>query len=112
MDYAIAIDRLRPGAKWLRSDDYATLVKTWQDETPIPSDIELIAAYAAWEVEQTTATDLRAAIKAVIQTAVGKSWDELTNIELRALLAVTIYNQGGLDSSGIVQPLNQWLDRD
>jgi hypothetical protein len=59
MDYGIAIDRLRPGAKYLRYQTYADLVATWADATPLPSDAELIAAYAEWvteqETEQTTA---------------------------------------------------------
>lgn len=52
IDYGIAIDRLRPGAKYLRYKTYADLVETWEDESPLPSDAELKAAYAAWEAEQ------------------------------------------------------------
>jgi hypothetical protein len=52
MDYAIAIDRLLPGAKWLQSGSYAELVATWGDVQPVPSDAALIAAYAEWEADQ------------------------------------------------------------
>lgn len=52
MDYAIAVDRLLPGAKWLRAESYAELVTTWGDAQPVPSDAALIAAYADWQAEQ------------------------------------------------------------
>jgi hypothetical protein len=52
MDYAIAIDRVLPGAKWLLAGSYAELVETWQDAQPVPSDAALIAAFAEWEAEQ------------------------------------------------------------
>lgn len=52
MDWAIAIDRLRPGAKWRRSQSYQDLLDTWLDETTLPSEAELLAAYEDWASEQ------------------------------------------------------------
>lgn len=58
IDYAIAIDRVMPGAKWLQAKDYATLVATWQDVQPVPEESVLLAAYADWEAEQLIAADV------------------------------------------------------
>jgi hypothetical protein len=66
MDYAIAIDRLRPGAKWRRSDDYAALVATWEDDTDIPTDQELIDAYDEWSATESATAASAAAFRAVI----------------------------------------------
>lgn len=58
MDYAIAIDRLRPGAKWKRSEDYADLVETWGEDDDPPTDAELIAAFLEWNKEQEKAAQV------------------------------------------------------
>lgn len=64
MDYAIAIDILRPAAKWRRSDDYAALAATWEDETTIPTDAELIAAYNTWQTNETSKANIITQIEA------------------------------------------------
>jgi len=45
MDIALVLDKLRPGAKWRMADSYDNLVATWEDETSIPSEDELEAAW-------------------------------------------------------------------
>lgn len=37
MDIALVLDSLRPGAKWRNAKSYKLLVKTWEDESPIPT---------------------------------------------------------------------------
>jgi hypothetical protein len=76
MDYGIAIDRLRPGAKYLRYATYADLVETWADETTLPSDAELIAAYAEWVAEQ-EAEQIAAAHDAQVE---ADSYDDIVAI--------------------------------
>ena len=60
MDYAIALDRMRPAALCTHMRDYANIVRTWVDPRPIPTDNELIAAYAEWEVEQIAVSEIEA----------------------------------------------------
>lgn len=45
MDYALAVDILLPAADYRRADDYASLVATWHDARPVPSDAALVAAW-------------------------------------------------------------------
>lgn len=51
----IAVDRLRPGAAYTQYATYAALLATWADETAIPTQAELEAAYTEWEAEQAIA---------------------------------------------------------
>ena len=67
MDYAVAMDRLRPGAAYHRADDYATLAAAFADKSrgadkanlgyTMPTDAELRAAFAAWQAEQARPAD-------------------------------------------------------
>lgn len=108
MDIGIAIDRLRPGAKYRRYETYAELVNTWEDETSIPTEAELQAAYTDWLDEQAAATTLRDQIVTTAQSAVGVSITALTAAQARALLAILLYQTGAIDLSGTVRPLNEW----
>ena len=47
MDIALAVDHLLPAADYRRCDDYATLVDTWHDARPVPTESELLAAWDA-----------------------------------------------------------------
>lgn len=69
MDYAIAIDRVSPGAKWRRAGSYAELVATWEDVQLIPPESELIAAFIEWESEQATEQAAEQATEATKATA-------------------------------------------
>ena len=56
MDYAKAIDILRPSAEWRRSTNYDELKKTWKDSRSLPTDLELKEAYnQAIALEETKA---------------------------------------------------------
>ena len=52
MDLGVAIDRLRPGAKYFRYGNYTELSTTWADETSLPTEQELIDEWAVYEREQ------------------------------------------------------------
>ncbi len=47
MDIGIAIDYLRPGAKYKSCRTYKELFDTWEDETVLPTEQELIDAEPA-----------------------------------------------------------------
>lgn len=62
MDYALAIDKLRPGAKWATAEDYADLKRTWSDDSELPTDAQLQAAYAEAAQEIAAKDQLKADI--------------------------------------------------
>lgn len=109
MDIGIAIDRLRPGAKYRRYSTYAELVATWEDETAIPTEAELQAAYDAWLAEQDADTTLRSQIITTAQSAVGVSITALTAVQVRSLFAIVLHQQGAINPDGTIKPLNQWV---
>jgi hypothetical protein len=45
VDLGIALDKIRPGAKYRAYDTYENLVNTWEDETPCPTLEELEAEW-------------------------------------------------------------------
>lgn len=72
MDLAIAVFHLVPDADYRRADDYATLVATWHDARPVPTEDELLAVWATIE-EASINQDARATIRA----ALLEKWDAL-----------------------------------
>lgn len=91
MDYAIAIALLRPSAHWRRSDNYQALVDTWEDESSIPTDQELIDAYDEWKVKEDAKVAADAAIaqgylvepedyRLAVDDAARKDWNELLTL--------------------------------
>jgi hypothetical protein len=66
MDIPATLTHLRPGAQWsLNGDSYDGL--TWLDETPAPTEAELLAAWP--EVEVARANEAAAAQRAVAYKA-------------------------------------------
>lgn len=52
-EISVAIDRLRPGARYSRYSTYAELAATWEEgQGEPPTQAELEAAYAEWEEEE------------------------------------------------------------
>jgi|GEM_PF-3436126 len=44
---AIGIDALRPGASWSSCSSYEDLAASWKDASPIPTELEILAAFVA-----------------------------------------------------------------
>lgn len=55
------------------------------------------------------AAALRQRVRTVAQSAVGVQFDQLTAAQLRALLAILLWKQDALDSTGAVRPLADWV---
>jgi hypothetical protein len=51
----------------------------------------------------------RADLKAVAQTAVGVNYNDLTTVQLKALLAVLIFESDGIADDLSIKPLAQWV---
>lgn len=71
--------------------------------------LQLVAAHdtASRTPEQTAIN----AVRTAAQSAVGVVYTDLTTAQLRALLAVLIFESGGIDANGAVRPLGQWVKR-
>lgn len=63
---------------------------------------------AAHEQERLDAAALRQRILTAAQSAVGVQLDQLTAVQIRALLAIVLFKAGAVGTSGVVQPLNTW----
>lgn len=109
IDFALAVERLVPGAQYHHSDSYQGLFDTWFDARPIPTEAELDQAWADIESEMADAATARSNLKAIAQGTVGKSYTDLTVDELKALLAILIMESGSLESDLTIRPLGQWV---
>lgn len=80
---------------------------------PDPTPQEISAAIAAREAARQAAIQDAAALRQQIQTlagsAVGVRVDLLTAPQVRALVAILLWQAGALDRTGTVQPLAQWV---
>lgn len=91
MDYAVAIALLRPSAQWRSASTYQDLTDTWEDESSIPTDQELIDAYDEWKVKEDAKVAADAAIaqgylvepedyRLAVDDAARKDWNELLTL--------------------------------
>ncbi len=71
MDIPLIVDKLVPGAQYTQAQDYATLLATWTDARPIPTEADITAAEAGVMTDQAA------------RDALPSSWEVL-----EALLAV------------------------
>lgn len=112
MDYAIAMDRLIPGAKWIRYGSYRELKATWKDTRPIPSDNELKVAFAEWEAEQEAAKSIKSTIRNQASAVTGIPTTALkTDHDAKdALLAILLVQAGAIAPDGTIRPLADWVD--
>jgi hypothetical protein len=86
-------------------------VAVWLDGAVVRSapEADAPALIAALEAERTAALALRKDVVQTAQSAVGVRFDALTNVQLRALLAILLHKEGALDNAGNVRPLAEWL---
>lgn len=90
------------------------LASDWPPPLPTdPTEAEVAAAILAREQAvqqaQQAATALRQRIIQTAQSAVGVQFDQLTNIQLRALVAILLWKNGAIDNTGVVRPLAEWV---
>lgn len=84
----------------------------WRLAEPIPTRAQLDDAVAAWAVSQAAtqaaAVRLRTTVRSLVTGAVGKGVGSLTAGEIRALVAVLLWQIGALTADGTVRPLDEW----
>lgn len=80
-----------------------------------PTQAEIDAALLArQQAAQQTASDaaaLRQQIITLAQSAVGMRVDQLTALQVRALFAIVLWQEGALAPDMTIRPLAQWADR-
>jgi hypothetical protein len=86
-------------------------IATWNG--PDAQPVSVLAVVTAWQAAQaqgtTDAAALRARVVSLAQSAVGVQVDQLTAVQIRALVALLLYKQGAIDKTGAVLPLAGWL---
>jgi hypothetical protein len=88
-------------------------VSKWYSEAIQPPVTLIQTTYDALIASQTTTktqnTNLRNAVLTTAQSAVGVNLTALTANQVRSLLALMLYKAGGVDASGNVKPLTDWV---
>jgi hypothetical protein len=114
MDIALAVEQVLGIAEYGTAATYAELQRTWRDRRPIPTLSQLQAAWDAYQANEAAKKQARDRLKAEIgtlaQSAVGVRVDQLTAAQQRALVAVLLYNGGGLADDATVRALNDWAE--
>jgi len=78
------------------------------DPTPEQSAAAIAARVAAQQQADSDALALRQRVRALAQSAVGIQIDQLTAVQVRALIAVLLQKAGAIDKSGAIRPLSEW----
>lgn len=100
---------------YLERDTVRSMLSTeWSGplpDTPTPqqSADAASAREAAEAQDRADAATLRARVLSVAQGAVGQQLDTLTAVQVRALMAILLWQAGGLTRSGAVRPLSEWV---
>jgi hypothetical protein len=82
-----------------------------QMSVPLSSEetAERTTIAATEQARQTSADAFRTQISALAQTAVGVRLQDLTQAQIKALMAILLYESGGVDPATLqVRPLEQW----
>lgn len=90
---------------------------TWQDDV-IEVDDQYLALIATIQAAIARATQTKPArapvlrrIKALARSTVGINLEDLTNLQIKALLAVLLYDARAIDDNGRIRPLKDWVRR-
>lgn len=73
-----------------------------------PAEQLVLAQHAQ---DRQDALALRARVLALAQSAVGTRVDDLLAGQVKALVAILLWQAGAIDNAGVVLPLAQWVDR-
>jgi hypothetical protein len=79
------------------------------DPTPDESAAAIKAREAQQQQDAADAQALRQKVLTLAQSAVGVPVDQLTAVQVRALIAVLLHKAGALDKTGAIKALDSWL---
>lgn len=76
----------------------------------VPDDVDVSAIIAAHvDSDPTEDQKIRSMIVQTATSAVGVKLTDLTLAQIKALIACMLYKAGGVDETGTVRPLREWL---
>lgn len=78
------------------------------DPTPAQITAAIAARSAQAQQDKDDAAALRTRVRTLAQSAVGVQLDQLTALQVRALIAMLLHKQGAIDKNGAIRPLNDW----
>lgn len=81
------------------------------DPTQAQIDAAILARQQAAQQAQADAAQFRQQILTLAQSTVGVRVDQLTAVQVRALFAVILRQEGALTPDLTIRPLAQWVDR-
>jgi hypothetical protein len=97
----------------ITSIDGVESIAVWNLPDPQPTPEQLQIAADAYLAEQaaaaTEASALRTLVLNLATSAVGKTLNTLTAGEVRALMAILLWQAGGVTGAGVVRPLVEWV---
>lgn len=113
IDIRAAVEIVAAGAKWrwMGGDwsDYSQLI--WEDsQITKPTLEQLQAAGQAIEIDRQAADNLKQTIKQTAQSAVGVRVDQLDNNQIKALLAILLWQRGAVANDLTINPFSDWTD--
>jgi hypothetical protein len=88
-------------------------IAAWRLPGEPPTEAQIAAAITAYDaavtVRDADARQLRQRVRTLAGGAAGKLITDLTAAEVRALLAVLLWQAGALTPDGAVRPLDEWV---
>lgn len=87
---------------------YDDRVESVEDLTP-EQEAALQNALDNWNAEWQADQNFRQAVKDLATSAVGVRVDNLTTNQLKAMLAILLFQSGGLNRQLEVKPLKEWV---
>jgi len=93
---------------------FADAILEWRDPVNLqPDDTTIQAAWDAISAQQATADSTINTIKTTAQSTVGVALKDLSTAQIKNLLAVLLFNAGGVDlSTATIKPLNEWVNKE
>ena len=97
----------------LRDDGAGPYIFEWNLANPQPNEAALAQAetdyLAAKAAEQAAIDALRETIKTTAQSAVGVTLDNLTQAQIKSLVAILLLQAGAVADDLTIRPLGQWI---
>lgn len=117
IDIPLILGRLRPTSEYHWKGDglgvYADIGE-WRDKTTIPPTEKEV--YDDWDryvtekaQKETADNALKDRIIVLAQSAVGIQMDQLTQAQIRALMAIVLWKAGAVAEDGSINPLADWV---
>lgn len=117
IDMPIVLQRLRPGSEYhWKGDGWGTYadIGDWRDpHTTKPTEAELYAEWDLYQAEVARQTDdeiaLHNRLTTLAASTAGLQADQLSAVQVRALLTLLLWRAGAIQADGTVRDLAEWV---